>query len=302
MPIQTVSANNSLIKLLSGIQLSIDSLEVSPVEIQELSFSNFVSDFSYSQGTIKNAKVRFEVKVLLNWDVKYNVELLGEIIETASKEGSLDLFNFDTGFVNVDLINVDPGKMKIDLSNLRMKNFKEDLLKTISENSSSKITVDKTEINKVEMDETVITNSSPALFGGTVPIKNPFGPQNMSISNTKMNDFSAIKIKIPPFYLTNLNMQGIEVAKVTSDNFEIRAHTKQESSVHKIFDLISLWSTLNIAVTVKADKIEYSDLNGNIKSDKTMMKGMTMDLKLKNIQIRDLRFDEFDIPDVGIGL
>ena len=106
MPIQTVSANNSLIKRLSGIQLTIDSLEVSPVEIQELSFSNFVSDFDYSHGTIKNAKVRFEVKVMLNWNVKYNLELLGEIIETASKDGSFDLFNFDTGFVNVDLINV----------------------------------------------------------------------------------------------------------------------------------------------------------------------------------------------------
>jgi hypothetical protein len=302
MPIQTVSANNSLIKLLSGIQVSVDSLEVTPVEIEELSFSNFVSNFDYSHGTIKNAKVRFEIKVVLNWSINYDVELFGETIETTSKEGSFDLFNCDTDFINVDLISVVPGKMKIDLPNLRMKRFKEDLLRTTSGDSSSKITIDKTELNKIAMDETVITNSSPALFGGTVPIKNPFGPQNMSISNTKMDDFSAIKIKLPPFYLTNLDMQGIEVAKVSSDNFEIKAHTKKESSASKILDLISLWSTINIMVTMKADKIEYSDLNGNIKSDKTMMKGMTMDLRLRNIQIKDLKFDEFDIPDIGIGL
>lgn len=299
MPIQTVSTKDSHIKSMSGIHLNIDSMEISPVEIEEVSFSNFTSIFDYSGGTLKNTNVRFEVKVILNWQIKYDVKFLAHTIDSVDEGGSLDLFNFDTGFVDVDMTRMDPGKMKIVLPNLKMKQYRQDVLRT---DSSSKISTDKMELNKIEMDETVITNSSPALFGGTIPIKNPFGAQNMSISNTKMDDFSAIEIKIPQFYMTNLNMQGIEVENVVSDNFEVKAHSSMESSTYRLLNLVSLWSTINIAVTMKADKVEYSNLKGNIRADKTLMKGMTMDLKLKNIQIKDLKLDEFDIPDIGIGL
>jgi hypothetical protein len=301
LTIQTISTNDSKIKSMAGIHLNLGSLEVSSVEIDEISFSNFCSDFDYLGGNLKNVTVRFECKAVLNWKINYNVKFLEKTIEAVDEGGSVDLFNFDTGFINADTSKVDPGKMRIILPKLNMKYFKQDLLRTDT-SSSLKITSDKMELNDIAMDETVVTNSSPALFGGTIPIKNPFGPQNISISNTKMNDFSVFEIKIPPFDLTNLDMQGIEVQNVVSDNLEVKGHAVRESSTHHLLNLVSLWSTLNITVTMKADKVEYTNLKGNIRADKAIMKGMTMDLNLKNIQIKDLKINQFDIPDIGVGL
>lgn len=298
---QAFSVNNSAINLMSGISLNMDSLEISPVEIEEVVLSNFNSDFAYPEGALKDTRMRFEVKVALNWRIGLDVKFFDETIDSIKHEGSLNLFEFDTDFLPVDLARIDPGRMKISIPKLKMGKFKQDFLKT-EEDKQSGIVATRMDIEEVRMDEAVMTTASPALFGGTIPIKNPFGPQNMSISNTQMKNFSAVEIKMPPFYLTNLQMQEIEVDKVVSDNFIIKSHTKRESAEHKLLDLVYLKSTIDITATVKADKVELSNLKGDIKADRTSMRGMTLDFKLKDIQIKDLKINEFDLPDIGIGL
>jgi hypothetical protein len=285
---------------MSGIKLNMNSLEISPIEIEDLTLSNFNSNFSYSHGELKNAKMRFQVKVVLTCKDKTEFKFLGQSIDSLVQQQSIDLFNFDTDFVDIDAVMIPEGKMKITLPRLSIGKFKQDLLQT--DEPSSKITANNMDIHQISMDETVMEGSSPALFGGFIPIKNPLGPQNMSISGVKMKDFTALQIKMPPFNLTNLHMQTIEIKEVVSDNFLTKGHINKTSPVYTIPDLISIWATIEITVSMKADKVVYNNLRGDITADKTSMKGMTMDFRLKDIQFKDLRIDKFDMPDIGVGL
>lgn len=300
---QKISVNNSTIELMRGLDLSMESLEISPVEIDEVSLTGFHSDFSYLGGTLKGAKMKFEVKIDLNYSIGLTVKFLGHTIFKISESGDVNLLNFDSGFLSVDNVTVDPGKMNIDIPKLSLKFTGDSLIISPSGNTGTPITIDSMELNKIKMDEAAIPGTLPALFGGgLIPVQNPLGAQNMNMSGTSIQDFSTVGITLPPFELTNLHMTNIKIEKVLSDNFSTRAHAKTKSDTLNLFGIVQLWVSLDVTTTLNVDEMELNNLNGNIKSDNTSMSGMKLMLKIKDIKIKNMEIDKFDAKEIGVGL
>jgi hypothetical protein len=285
---------------MSGMALNMDDLEISPIEIDQVSLSNFSSDFEYQKGSLKNTKMKFEVEVRLNWKISFRIKFLGETIFSVNKSDSLDLFKFNTGFVDVDTVEVSPGKMNIDIPKLALKFKAYDL--RIAPAEKDKIVADSMKLSNIMMEETSVPTSSPALFGATIPLQNPFGPQKASIDNTTIDEFEATKIILPPFELHNLHMDNIVVEKVLSDDFSVKAHTTKNSDEFNLLGIVKLWATIDVKTTMQADEMEFNDLTGNIVSDKTSMSGMTMDFRLKDIQIKNIKLEGFDAKELDVGL
>ena len=238
----------------------------------------------------------------INWKKSFQFQFLNETIGTSDDKGSFNLFDFDTNFIDADVIKVDPGKQKIIIPELKLEKLKQTDLKTNTKDTTSKINADKILMDDIVMDGTTTTSSAPALFGATIPVNNPFGAQDMSINNTKISHFSIPQIRIPSIIGSNMMIEGINVDKVTSDGFTIKGHFTSESQEYNLLDMVSLWASINIHVTVRVDGIEHTNLDGKISSDNLQLNNITMDLNVKNMQINDLKIIGFDVPNIGIGL
>ena len=299
---QVISINDTSIELTKGLNLDMDSLEITPIEIEEISLSNFKSDFGYKSGILKDAKMRFEVDIDLHYSIRIKIRFMGKTIFSLSKVGMVDLITFDSGFINVNDATIHAGRMKIDIPQLKLK-FKSDSLKVSPGKYDPRITADEMQIKKIKMEETVIPRDMPALFGGNViPVQNPLEPQDVSICDITMDEFATLGIRLPPFELTNLKMSDIKISKVTSDDFTTKANVCRTSPQLNLFGIVRLWVSIGIVTTLKTDKIELFDLDGNITTDKAWMSGMNMMLKIKDIKIKNMEVENFDAKELGIGL
>ena len=299
---QVISINDTSIELTKGLRIDMDSLEITPVEIEEISLTNFKSDFGYKSGFLKDAKMKFEIDIDLNYSIGIKVKFLGKTIFNLSESGSANIITFDSGFINVDDATIHSGRMKIDIPQLKLK-FKSDSLKVSPRKSDPRITADEMQIKNIKMEETVIPRDMPALFGGNViPVQNPLEPQDVSICDITMDEFATLGIKLPPFELTNLKMSDIKISKVTSDDFTTKASVHKNSPQLNLFGIVRLWASIDVITTLQTDKVELFDLDGNITTDKTWMSGMNMMLKIKDIKIKNMEIENFDAKELGIGL
>jgi len=299
---QTISINDTSIELAKGLKINMGSLEISPIEIDEIALSNFKSDFGYDSGILKNAKMKFEIYMDIHYSIGLRVRVFGKTVFRISESGSTNLLSFDSGFIDVDDVTISPGRMKIDIPQLKLK-FKSDSLKISPSKSDPSIKADEMNMKKVNMAETVIPRDMPALFGGAViPVQNPLEPQDVSVCDIKMDEFTTLGIKLPPFELTNLAMADMHIDKVISDEFTTTANVQRNSPVLNLFGIVRLWASMSVKTTMKTDKVELYDLDGNIKTDKTRMSGMDMMLKIKDITIKNMEIENFDAKELGIGL
>jgi hypothetical protein len=288
---------------MQGLDLNMESLEISPIDIDEVSLTGFSSDFSYQNGTLKGAKMKFEVKLDLNYSIGLTVKAWGVTIFSISESGDVNLLDFDSGFLAVDNVKVDPGRMNIDIPKLSLKFKGDNLVIPPRDNMGQSITIDHMELNKIKMNDLVIPGTLPALFGGgMIPVQNPLGAQNMNMSDTFIQDFSTVGITLPPFELTNLQITDMKIEKVLSDNFSTRAHAKTNSDTLNLFGIVKLWVSLDVTTTLTVDEMELSNLDGKIKSDSTSMSGMKLMLKIKDIKIKNMEIDKFDAKEIGVGL
>jgi hypothetical protein len=299
---QTISINDTSIELAKGLKIDMGSLEISPIEIDEIALSNFKSDFGYDSGILKNAKMKFEIDMDIHYSIGLRVRVFGKTVFRISESGSTNLLSFDSGFIDVDDVTISPGRMKIDIPQLKLK-FKSDSLKISPDKSDPPIKADEMNMKKVDMAETVIPRDMPAIFGGAViPVQNPLEPQDISICDIKMDEFTTLGIKLPPFELTNLAMADMHIDKVISDEFTTTANVQRNSPILNLFGIVRLWASVSVKTTMQTDKIELYDLDGNIKTDKTRMSGMDMMLKIKDITIKNMEIENFDAKELGIGL
>ncbi len=299
---QFISLNDTSVELAKGLTIGMGSLEISPMEIDDISLTNFKSDFGYSSGILKNAKMKFEIDVDINWHIGFKIRAFGRTVFRISRSGSNTILSFNSGFINVDNIAISPGRMKIDIPQLKLK-FKSDSLKISPGASDPPITADEMNMKKVEIEETVIPTGMNALFGGgIIPIQNPLEPQDASMCDIKMDEFTTLGIKLPPFELTNLVMSNMKIDKVISDDFTTTATVRKNSPSLNLLGMVSLWISIRVKTTMKTEKIEFYNLDGNIITDKTQMSGMNMMLKIKDITIKNMEIENFDTDELGIGL
>jgi len=299
---QSISINDTSIELAKGLKISMGSLEITPVEIDEISLSNFKSDFTYGSGILKNAKMKFEIDIHMHYSIGLRIKVFGKTVFKISESGSVNLLSFNSGFIDVNDATISPGKMKINIPQLNLK-FKSDSLKISPGKSDPPIVADEMNMKKVEMAETVIPRDMPALFGGSViPVQNPLEPQDVSVCDISMNEFTTLGIRLPPFELTNLVMTDMHIDTVISDEFATTASVQRNSPQLNLFKIVKLWASVNVKTTMKTDKVELHDLNGKIMTDKTQMSGMNMALKIKDIKINNMEIDNFDAKELGIGL
>lgn len=304
MPDQLISINNSTLELLSGLKLSINSLEMSPIEIDKISLKQFESNFSYGGGELKNTKMKFGIRVDLYWEVdQWCISLFDLEVCTPGGSGVLGLLNWTSEWQNVGNVTVHPGNMLIQIPDLSLK-FKSDSLRVSPETKDQPITVDKTDMTKIKMEETVVPGSLPALFGGgTIPIKNPLGTQDMSICNMEINDFSTIGIRLPPFNMTNLYMTDMKISKVESEGFETTGSVQKDSPKLSILGgFIRLWIRATITTTIKTEKMTMNDLQGQVTADSASLSGMHMNLKMKDIRIKNVELEKYDADEIEVGL
>ena len=77
---QTISINDTSIELAKGLKIDMGSLEISPIEIDEIALSNFKSDFGYDSGILKNAKMKFEIDVDIHYSIGLRVRVFGKTV------------------------------------------------------------------------------------------------------------------------------------------------------------------------------------------------------------------------------
>jgi len=299
---QFISVNDSSLESMCGFKVNMDSLEISPVEIDKISLKQFNSNFSYTGGVLKNTQLKIRIEVRIHWAVgQWCIDLWFDEVCTPGGSGNYKILDYTSPFFNLGDVNIHPGNMKINIPELSLK-FQSNSLKVSPQKTDPKITAEKMLMNKIKMEETVVPGPLPPLFGSaTIPIQNPLEPLDISICNTKINDFT-IGVKLPPFQLTDLKMTNMDISKVESGGFEATGSVNKNSGVITVLGFIDLWVSTTVTTTLKTEKMEIRNLDGRINTDSVSMSGMKMNLTVKDIQIKNIELENYDTKEVEIAV
>lgn len=300
---QFVSIDDTSIELAKGLTIGMGSLEISPIEIDEVALTNFKSNFGYASGILRNTKMRFEITVIVHWSFRLKIKAFGVTVFDWDISGSFTILSYNSGFINLGNVSISPGNMNIAIPQLKLK-FKSDPLKVSPSSTDPPITATEMNMKKVEIEETVIPTGMNALFGGgVIPIQNPLEPQDASLCDINMDEFTTLGIKLPPFELKNLVMSDMHINNVVSDDFSTTGSVQRNSNlVGFAGNIVHLWVSVDVKTTMKTDNVEFYNLDGKITADKTQMSGMNMNLKIKDITIKNMEIENFDAEELGIGL
>jgi hypothetical protein len=309
----TIEVPNSDICSSSAGQITIYTIEISPVSIPSVALKDFSGTFTYGSAKAKNV----DIEMTINISSTFSGEVITpDWLPNVHVSGTIDFDPF-TQSNSLGDIDMDGGSFTMEANAMSFGPFS---MTPDPIGNGTKTTVAEMNAKDIEMHGTVIPLQNPLgiTLGDSFPVQNPMGPMNIKVKKACMEELDSTKVSTPPATVRNIVAQKIDIPTVTTGPLEVDSNTAigpismtkdlWDNGAHPTGDATNQKITTTVTLNVSGVKLkikgglEFSDVEGSVAVSSASSTPFDLNLAFKGLKIVDLKMKGLTLPELEVEL
>ena len=274
--------------------ISIEEVVVGPIEIENISFTNFSGDFRYQSGVMKNSKIRLKISPYIEWRVRVCIGF-GRWETCYGGSGTTYLGTIKTDWSSLGDVNIASGKMKLDIKKASFGPLR--MSPSPIKGNGGNLGVHSIDVDNIEMIQTEVPTGMPPMLGLEAEVPNMVGPIDATVQETRMEKFKSKGFFSPGMGFRNIKALNVKIDQARSGQLDVNTSlTRTTKWVNLAY--VGFRLRVTIETWMKADNLIFKTLTGDVMTDLAKVSGFTMNLDIKGITLCNLKLGDYSIPTI----